>query len=106
MDILLEPDGKKIDHASHMFTKKNNPSTTDEVQILRIEPDILDSSGQIFWKLKSYNGEHAILMQGNSQHELAQVLWMTSLFVIWALASCPKGSNIQRYQDRGCRCFY
>lgn len=38
---------------------------------MRIEPEFLDTSGQAFWKLKSYNGECALLMQGNSQNELA-----------------------------------
>lgn len=73
---------------------------------MRIEPEFLDSSGHTFWKLKSYNNEYVVLIQGNSQKELAQVLWITSLFVIWALASCLKGSNVQRYQDTRCKCCY
>jgi hypothetical protein len=37
----------------------------------RTEPDFFDSSGQTFWRLKSYDDEYAFLMQGNSQNTLA-----------------------------------
>ena len=37
---------------------------------MRTEPVFSDGS-KAFWKLKSYNGEYAVLLQGNSQNELA-----------------------------------
>lgn len=37
---------------------------------VRTEPEFVDGNGQAFWKLRSYDGEDAVLLQGNS-HELA-----------------------------------
>jgi len=46
---------------------------------VRIEPEYLDNCGNAFWKLKSYNGEYASLLQGNSQNKLAKLLSMIPL---------------------------
>jgi len=35
---------------------------------LRIRPEFSDNNGKIFWRLKSYDDESTVLLQGNSQN--------------------------------------
>ncbi|KAG4911906.1 hypothetical protein JHK82_052493 [Glycine max] len=47
----------KVDNCSSNITVKHSSDA------MRIEPEFLDNNGQVFWKLKSYNGECAVLLQ-------------------------------------------
>lgn len=44
---------------------------------IRIEPEFSNSSGQSFWKLKSYNSECDLLMQGNS-HKKTSLIFLNN----------------------------
>lgn len=48
-----------VDNCSSNITVKHSSDA------MRIEPEFLDNNGQVFWKLKSYNSECAVLLQGN-----------------------------------------
>ncbi|KAH1192966.1 Cell division cycle-associated 7-like protein [Glycine max] len=50
-------------HAEVLELKGTIPKVKHSSDAMRIEPEFLDNNGQVFWKLKSYNGECAVLLQ-------------------------------------------
>ncbi|RDX75271.1 Cell division cycle-associated 7-like protein, partial [Mucuna pruriens] len=50
-------------HAELLELKGTIPKGKPSSDALRTEPEFLDSNGQAFWKLRIYNGEHAVLLQ-------------------------------------------
>jgi len=41
---------------------------------MRIKPEFVDNDGKVFWKLKSYNDESSVLLQGNSQNPVEMMI--------------------------------
>ncbi|RDX95858.1 hypothetical protein CR513_21553, partial [Mucuna pruriens] len=50
-------------HTEMLELKGTTPKGKPSVDAMRTNPEFLDSNGQAFWKLKSYNDEHAVLLQ-------------------------------------------
>ncbi|XP_039683075.1 uncharacterized protein [Medicago truncatula] len=56
-------------HSELLEAKGTIPKRNQCCDAVRIEPEYLDNSGNAFWKLKSYNGEYAFLLQDVKIHD-------------------------------------
>ncbi|TKY46536.1 Cell division cycle-associated 7 protein [Spatholobus suberectus] len=80
-------------HAEMLELKGTIPKGKHSSDATRIEPEFLDNNGQAFWKLKSYNGECAVLLQDiKIQDETA-----TAPVEKWFVYGAEKKEEVDKY---------
>ncbi|XP_061364351.1 uncharacterized protein LOC133307807 [Gastrolobium bilobum] len=80
-------------HAEVLEAQGTIPKRKQSSDATRTEPEFLDCNGQAFWKLQSYNGEYAVLLQDIKIQDAAA----TKVDERWFVYGPEKKEEIDKY---------